>query len=196
MNTQGQMLPSTERGNIIKKIIITHNPKNIVEIGTWKGLGSTLCIIESINENSNFISIETNQNFHNIAKENLKEFHNKVSLEYGKIIEIEDVFEFISNISLTDEQQQWLNEDIINFKNCPNILHKIPEVIDFLLLDGGEFSTYKEWIKLKDRTKIIALDDINVLKCERIYYELKNDSNYSIIDHTQEGNGFCVFIKN
>lgn len=196
MNIQGQMLPITERGKIIKKILTHYKPINVVEIGTWKGLGSTLCIIESINENSNFISIETNQDFHNIAKENLKEFHKKVSLEYGKIIEIEDVFEFISDISLTDEQQQWLNDDIINFKNCPNILNKIPETIDFLLLDGGEFSTYKEWCKLKERTKIIALDDINVLKCKRIFYELKKDSNYTMIEHTQEGNGFCVFIKN
>ncbi len=196
MNIQGQMLPTTERGNIIKKLLTHYKPNNVVEIGTWKGLGSTLCIIESIDNNSNFISIESNRNFHDIAKENLKELNKKVSLEYGRIIEIEDVFDFIKNISLSVEQQQWLNDDVDNFKNCPNILNSIPETIDFLLLDGGEFSTYKEWYKLKDRTKIIALDDINVLKCERIFNELKNDSTYTLLEHTQEGNGFCVFIKN
>lgn len=196
MSTQGQMLPITERGNILKKILTFYNPINIVEIGTWKGMGSTLCILESINDKSNFISIESNQTFHNIAKENLKKFNEKVCLEYGRIIEIEDVFDFIKNIILTNDQQQWLNDDINNFKTCPNILHKIPENIDFLLLDGGEFSTYKEWYKLKDRSKIIALDDINVLKCEKIFNELKNDTNYSLLEHTEEGNGFCVFIKN
>ena len=64
MTTQGQMLEHSERGKILIEIIKGIKPKNVVEIGTWKGLGSTKCIIDSIDNESNFISIESNYNFH------------------------------------------------------------------------------------------------------------------------------------
>ena len=75
-------------------------------------------------------------------------------------------------------------------------LRLIPEVIDFLLLDGGEFSTYKEWEKLKNKTKFVGLDDIRTIKCSKIYSELSGDENYSVLSMTNEGNGFCIFKKN
>jgi hypothetical protein len=195
MEIQGQITPSSERGRILKKIIEDYKPKNIVEIGTWKGMGSTLCIVQNLNYNSNFISIESNKVFYEIAQKNLSDYSNKVKLEYGKIIENNEIEDFIKNVDLNNEQKKWLFDDLENFNRCPNILNKIPKEIDFLLLDGGEFSTYSEWHNLKNRVKIVALDDINVLKCELIVKELNNDSDYEIIDNTNEGYGFCVFIK-
>ena len=82
MTTQGQMLEHSERGKILIKIIKEIKPKNVVEIGTWKGLGSTKCIIESIDNGSNFISIESNYNFHNLAKNNLTNYLDKVNYEH------------------------------------------------------------------------------------------------------------------
>jgi hypothetical protein len=195
MTTQGQMLEHSERGKILIEIIKEIKPKNVVEIGTWKGLGSTKCIIDSIDNGSNFISIESNYNFYNVAKNNLTNYLDKVNLLYGTIVTDKDVNEFVSDKNLTEEQKKWLLEDLENLSKCENIIESIPPEIDFLLLDGGEFSTYSEWQILKSRTKMVALDDIIELKTKQIYEELINDDNYELVIETPEGNGFCVFIK-
>jgi len=195
MTTQGQMLEHSERGKILIKIIKGLKPKNVVEIGTWKGLGSTKCIIDSIDNESNFISIESNYNFYNVAKNNLTNYLDKVNLLYGTIVTDKEVNEFVSDKNLTEEQKKWLSEDLENLSRCENIIESIPSEIDFLLLDGGEFSTYSEWQILKGRTKMVALDDIRELKTKQIYEELITDDSYELVIETPDGNGFCVFIK-
>lgn len=195
MTTQGQMLEHSERGKILIKIIKGLKPKNVVEIGTWKGLGSTKCIIDSIDNESNFISIESNYNFYNVAKNNLTNYLDKVNLLYGTIVTDKEVNEFVSDKNLTEEQKKWLSEDLENLSRCENIIESIPSEIDFLLLDGGEFSTYSEWQILKGRTKMVALDDIRELKTKQIYKELITDDSYELVIETPDGNGFCVFIK-
>lgn len=195
MNTQGQMLETTERGRILIEVLKSTKPKNIVEIGTWKGLGSTKCIIDSIDKSSNFISIESNYDFYQVAKNNLSEHIDKANLLYGTIVTDKEVNKFVSDKILTEEQKKWLLEDLENLSKCENIIEKIPFEIDFLLLDGGEFSTYPEWVILKGRTKMVALDDIRELKTKQIYEELINDENYELVIETPDGNGFCVFIK-
>jgi hypothetical protein len=90
----------------------------------------------------------------------------------------------------------WLKNDLNDYFLCENILNQIPDNIDFLLLDGGEFSTYSEWNILKNRSKIIVLDDTLVLKCKKIREELLNDDNYElIIDYPSDRNGFAIFKK-
>jgi hypothetical protein len=195
MSIQGQMLPTTERGVLIKELISKYKPKTIVEIGTWKGMGSTMCILESIDYNCNFISFESNKSFYEIAKNNLTNYQGKVELIYGTLVSVDEVLSFLSDKTLTNEQQSWLKEDINWMKKCEIVFDKIPQKIDFLLLDGGEFSTYSEWEKLKSRTSIVALDDIRVLKTSKIYSELISDDEYKLINETAEGNGFAIFIK-
>jgi hypothetical protein len=189
------MLETTERGRILIEVLKETKPKNIVEIGTWKGLGSTKCIIDSIDKSSNFISIESNYDFYQTAKNNLSDYINKVNLLYGTIVTDKEIDGFVSDKNLTEEQKKWLSEDLENLSKCENIIEKIPSEIDFLLLDGGEFSTYPEWEILKGRTKMVALDDIRELKTKQIYEELINDENYKLVIETPDGNGFCVFIK-
>jgi hypothetical protein len=195
MTTQGQMLENTERGMVLINVLKEIKPKTIVEIGTWKGLGSTKCIIDSIDETSNFISIESNYDFYQTAKNNLSKHIDKVNLLYGTIVTDKQINKFVSDKFLSEDQNQWLMEDLKNISMCENIIEKIPLEIDFLLLDGGEFSTYSEWEILKGRTKMVALDDIRELKTKQIYEELINDNNYELVIETSDGNGFCVFIK-
>jgi len=78
---------------------------------------------------------------------------------------------------------------------CPNILPQIPDQIDLLILDGGEFSTYAEWVVLKDRSKIIMLDDTKVLKCKQIVTESLADPTYHLLMESDERNGFHVFVN-
>jgi hypothetical protein len=166
-----------------------------VEIGTWKGMGSTLCILESMLSDSEFTTLESNKTFYDIAMFNLKQYEGKFRMIYGSIVSYEEVESFTSNYNLESFKQQWLEEDLYNLSQCPNVINEIPSEIDFLLLDGGEFSTYNEWIKLKNRTKIVALDDIREIKTSLIHHELLNDENYKLLAETSEGNGFSIFKK-
>lgn len=200
MSIKGQILENSLFANFIDKIMQEYSPKNIVEIGTWKGLGSTKRIINAIiknNLNSNFISLETNKVFYEEAKQNLNEYTNYVNLIYGRIVEIIDVENFVLSHQLTYQEQGWFNEDISNLIATPNVINFIPEEIDFLLLDGGEFSTYPEWLKLKDRSKIIALDDTNTTKCKKIKQQILSGKHpsYEIIIDSNDRNGFMFLRK-
>lgn len=196
---QGQILHQSLFGEWLKKIITEEKPKTILEIGTWKGLGSTKVIIDSIIENdyaAKFISLESNKNFHEIAKNNLNLFLDYVELIYGRIVEQNVVEKFVSENILTGEMETWLKNDLDDYFLCENVIDFIPDNIHFLLLDGGEFSTYHEWLLLKERTKIVALDDSSVMKCKKIKEELFNDDNYElIVDQPNDRNGFSIFKK-
>lgn len=193
--SQGQITEGSQRCNIIKKSIAEYNPKTILEIGTWKGLGSTKCILDVISDDVDFYSLESNKDFFNTAKNNLSSYSHKFKQIFGRIIDIDEVIEFSNSITLTSQQKVWLEEDLKNFQNCENVIDLLPKKIDMILLDGGEFSTYPEWEKLKNRCQLILLDDINVLKCEKIYSELINNPEYKLLEETKEGYGFCLFKK-
>lgn len=195
MDVQGQMIPSSERGILLKKTIQNYNCKQIVEIGTWKGMGSTLCILESMLPDSKFVTLESNKTFFDIAVNNLKQYEGKFKMVYGSIVSYDEVSSFSSTYNLESFKQEWLKEDLDNINMCPNVINEIFDEIDFLLLDGGEFSTYPEWNKLKDRTKIVALDDIREIKTSLIHHELSNDKNYELLEKTNDGNGFSIFKK-
>ena len=91
----------------------------------------------------------------------------------------------------------WFYKDLENLKKSKNILDKLPEKIDFLILDGGEYSTYPEWNKLRKRTKIVFLDDTMIFKTSKIRKELLEDIDYKIIiDKPNFRNGFAIFKKN
>jgi hypothetical protein len=62
------------------------------------------------------------------------------------------------------------------------------------LLDGGEFTTYFEFLLLRDRCKILMLDDIVADKCKLIVSEIEsNPDEWDILEkNTSVRNGFMV----
>jgi len=202
MTINGQILEGSLFADNIGLTIKKYRPTTIVEIGTWKGLGSTKRIIDNIINNNldcYFLTLETNRDFHLVAKNNLQNYTKYVNLIYGRIIEQSDIFKFLDLSPMSDEsftieqQKSWLEADIKNMEQCPNVLDQIPSNIDFLLLDGGEFSTYSEWMLLKDRSKVIALDDTRMQKCKYIKLDILNNQNkYNILIDSDDRNGFMI----
>lgn len=90
--------------------------------------------------------------------------------------------------------RRWNELDILNMKKCPLFLERegLPEVFDVLLLDGGEFTTYHEFQALKDRCRVLMLDDINVDKCTLIVAEIRASSNWRIVKEDTTRNGFMI----
>jgi hypothetical protein len=62
-------------------------------------------------------------------------------------------------------------------------------------LDGGEFTTWYEYNIIKDRCKILALDDTNTFKCKKIVEDIKSSNNWIILIENNERNGVLVCKK-
>jgi hypothetical protein len=62
---------------------------------------------------------------------------------------------------LCAEAQELLESDCLNYSMVPNVCDKLPETIDLLVLDGGEYTSQAEFHKFYKRAKYIVMDDTN-----------------------------------
>jgi CRISPR/Cas system-associated exonuclease Cas4 (RecB family) len=196
----GQIQTTSEAGKWISSICRENQINNIVEIGTWNGMGSTKCVFDAIeNTNKKLFSLEINKEMHETAKLFYKD-KSEVELILGKItdelIDLNYLNEkFFSDYSF-EVKNSWREQDKINLSNCQNVLNQLPEKIDFLILDGGEFTSFHEFNLLKNQSSIIFLDDVNqpciknylvreeLLKTAKLIHENLNDRNgYSIFKY-------------
>lgn len=192
----GQIIPEGQVGKLLIKTI--QEPlKNIVEIGTWNGLGSTKCFLLGLQDSTQFYTVESNREKVEVAKQNLSSLIKpNVTFLWGSILTVEDikqpesVFPELSN----SEFRRWHSVDMENISRSPNVLSQLPMEIDFLLLDGGEFTTWYEFQILFSRCKKwIALDDVLVSKCKKIREYLKNHALWTETAYIPERNGFSLF---
>jgi len=199
MEINGQIKPASLAGEEIKKIVKRTDIQTIVESGTWEGGGSTLCVLNSLRDDQIFYTIELYPDVFEKAKNNLKEYTHKDNFKMlnGAIINFEDIFYFdhIKEIDFVNDvhEQLWYDKDLRNLKNSKNISEFLSETIDFLILDGGEWSTYPEWEKLKDRTKIVFLDDTGSFKTKQIRAEIISSNKYTTIIDKTDMHGFRSF---
>jgi hypothetical protein len=180
--------------------------KTIVEIGTWNGMGSTKCIYDSIIENNKtdylVYSLESNPVFYNQAIYNLPKIEN-FNIILGRIVEVDELIDidkcddkFFVPISNKQIVKSWLVDDLKNYKEIENVLYQLPNKIDLLILDGGEFSSLSEIKKLKDRATYFVLDDTLLIKNNEVANIMRSDSNYQILyDNIYDRNGFLISKK-
>jgi len=180
----GQITIDTWLGSFLKNVC-QQNPqiKTVVEIGTWDGMGSTNCIIQGLaasgKSDMKFVSLESHPSMYHSAIQawegRLPEW---VSFVHGRILETEEM----DSSELTSVERGWFEKDVRGMNSCPNVMDAIPAQIDLLLLDGGEFSTQIEFQKLKDRSKLIVLDDTNSRKCKAIRsHVLASPNKYHLV---------------
>lgn len=199
----GQITRNNAFGDMIYKIAKCSDVKNIVEIGTWSGMGSTKCVLDGLAERPtkdyNFTTIELYPDMYEVAKQNLKPYLNdRVKLLNGTIIKPEDVNWFdhsTINFNNDPHARLYYQTDMNYIKTAKNVLSELPDVIDMLILDGGEYTTYPEYAILKERTRIFVLDDTAILKCSRIRKELMDEKVKVLYDNLSNRNGCTIFIK-
>jgi len=205
----GQITESSGMGHFLSSLIRLNNFRSVVEIGTWNGKGSTACILNALRSKdpyfrslTRFYTIELYKEMYDVAVQNLSEFAHwpNVKLLYGRIIEKEQLLWFNHqdiDFSNDDHAKLWYRRDIEELNKAPNILHELPPIIDLLILDGGEYSTYPEYELLHDRSRYMLLDDTNVLKCAKIRNELLQSRDHTvIIDAINDRNGWMFAAKN
>ena len=187
----GQINLGTPAGECLRKISSREDVKTIVEIGTWNGAGSTRCIAEGMQDTDTLYSLECNKAMYDQAKV-LWESKNNVNIIYGSIVtELE-----MDSEQLSYEEQGWYQQDMVAIQECPNVLESIPETIDLLVLDGGEFSTFAEYSKLVSRSSIIFLDDTTCRKNRKVREQLLNSDEFEVVmDYPGDRNGWSLFKR-
>ena len=159
----GQITPSSEFGRFLTKATLDADVTNIVEIGTWNGLGSTRCIQKGLSRSrtrKNFYSVEANAEMYELALQNNKKMA-RTKFLWGSIVALED----LDDSNLSDDERVWIEGDRSSIMGAPFALDQLPEKIDLLLLYGGEFSSWSEFEILRGRlTKRLFLDDTQVRK--------------------------------
>jgi hypothetical protein len=198
ISNDGQIKYVSAMGQVIAQYAQDTRFKTYLEIGTWNGGGSTYCFakgFESRKEDFYFLTLEINKQLFQEAKEKYKNIP-YVRLIYGSIISIKDVSNTNIILEMFDNlNMEWLRNDLENLANVSHI--KFDNVSpDVVLLDGSEYLTYFEFIKLRDTTKTFILDDINTEKCKKIIKELDASSEWTMKHKvTTERNGWAVYEK-
>jgi hypothetical protein len=201
---KGQINLESNAGSLIYKTVLQEDVVNILELGTWNGMGSTQCVIQALKDGgktANFISIELYPEMHDEAISNLGSDLDYVTLLKGRIINQEEFLGWMDhskiNIKGCPHAKLWYQKDFDYLKSAKDLSDQIQDEIDLLILDGGEYSTYPEWQKLQSRVKYVFLDDTNVLKCRKIREELLKSKQYQIIeDDLGDRNGYSLFKNN
>lgn len=200
-------------GKAIVSVIQEYNFRHNLEIGAWDGLGSTQCFIRGMcslklpkklycleSANDRYESLVNNVRCHTFVEPVnmtsittsdwlVKDFdadvwsspYNKIKKQYPK----EEVYSWYQyNVRTMQEKKK-------------GFLRECKDNFDAVLIDGGAFTGYSEFMLLKARSKCFFLDDVHRgFKCNQIYHELLLDKNWVLLyNFPNVRNGACVFIK-
>lgn len=185
----------------IKNYASNLNYKTFLEIGTWNGLGSTLAFSNGFKSRTDdylFYSLECNKDKCSDAAELYKD-NDKMHI-LNEVIwneRPEDFYQTFPELLKNNLYKKWNQVDVINMLKCNIFLNRrdLPEIFDVILLDGGEFTTYYDFKLLKNRCKILMLDDTNAEKCKLIVSEISCDPTWKIIKQVNLRNGFLIAEK-
>ena len=193
-----------EFSNDIRQYASDTKNKTFLEIGTWNGLGSTRAFSEGFSKRSTvegdnsdyiFYSLECNADK---CADAAKLYANNPNIHIlNEVIwnqEPADFYDVFPQCKSNSTFKHWHEVDILNMQKCAVFLDRpeIPPMFDVLLLDGGEFTTYYEFQLLKNRCKILMLDDTNVDKCTKIVQEIEKDPSWRILKRVNVRNGYLI----
>lgn len=192
----GQIDMGSAFGQRIFEICRQNNVKNILEVGSWNGEGTTICVMNAIidRKGCKLYSVEADGNMFKKATDfwATKNVGKKLKLMNGTLHR--DMPEFNNDDALfvwewySGEKDVIEKAPLLNIDNVPNL--------DFIILDGGEYTTRGDFEALisKNTPKYIALDDTRVFKCRDIRKELLEDKKWEMIDDDQEDrHGYSIF---
>lgn len=191
---KGQVEPSQEIFEWIKTCASNDSVESILELGTYTGLGTSRAILEGmeLNPKAFSIGIEVDEKLAKIARKNVASNKNYKVL-HGSLITSEQ----LEGSDLTEVEKKWFANDLAMLKLAPSIsLREIPDRIDLLVSDGGEFGGFAELTTLLSRcSRFIVLDDISVRKNLKAFQFLCSLEEWRLVAHSTERNGTALFEK-
>lgn len=194
----GQIGRRHEIGRWIELLASLSTVSTIVEIGTWNGKGSSMAIARGVRSRKNsgwpkvdVVGFEVNPKMARSAERALRRF-DFFEVIFGSIVNIDD----LDRANLSESEKIWLNQDEEWIRQAPNVLASVPETIDLLVLDGGEFSTLAEYKALSARvTGWIIMDDTRTRKCSEILKIARKEGIFEIMYLSDERNGMAILKR-
>ena len=188
--------------NEIAKHASNQQYKTFLEIGTWNGLGSTRAFSIGFAKRTDdyvFYSLECNRD-KALDAGRLYARNDKMHI-LNEVIwneEPSDFYKIFPQCLTNSMYKHWNTVDIVNMKRCELFLERpgLPDVFDVILLDGGQFTTYHEFQLLKNRCRILMLDDTNVDKCKLVAQEIESDPSWRVVKKAPGArHGFLIAEK-
>jgi hypothetical protein len=201
----GQFNIYTAAGKALLSLIETDSRiVNILDIGSWNGLGTTLCcVLGSIARVEykpiNIIAVEANPEFY---EKGLKAWKNRPGKEMvhflkGRIAEsMMTEAEIKAHPQFTPDNPHfnlWYQSDVKNFNESP--LLNLQGEIDLAILDGGEYCGFQDYMSvLKHNPKYLLFDDIIGMKNDKASaHALQN--GFTEIFRTDEKSGTIILKR-
>jgi hypothetical protein len=205
----GEISSTDKFGRAIIDTVREYNLQKVLEIGSWDGTGSTQCFIEGMKglKKPELTCLEIKEDRYNQLIENTRQYPwvkcvNQTTISLKALIDndFETLWSGPYNHIQSERSlvENWYNEDINSITNCTSgFLETDDTFYDGILIDGSEFFGYSEFLLVKDRCRVLFLDDYySAFKTRRAAEELSNDINWKCIagdKHTR--NGFAVFLR-
>ncbi|AGE56476.1 glycosyl transferase [Paramecium bursaria Chlorella virus NE-JV-1] len=212
---EGQLGASTPVGKFLTEIVQNPEIKTIIEVGTWNGRGSTKCIVDGLlkrGDKTKFYSLEADegrcksgQDFWSDRDKGNVDLH----LLWGKLSEGMVTREYVQTHPKFSDQLQYYDIEAGQTHHAPLIDNELPDEIDMIFLDGGEFCSVFDFNYLMKKygrsIKVIGLDDIDTIKNQKIYENLtQTDSPWKVLASgphpgrvgNENGHTWAFFVKN
>lgn len=196
----GQINLGTKFGNEIYNICMLDDVNVCVDIGAWNGLGSTKCIVQALEKKKkgHVFSFEIDDAMYAAACQvwsgnpYITLSKSRLATSMMTIDEVKNHPNY-SNIS-SQNWMDWYAGEVANFDNSD--VGELPDVIHFVVIDGGEFSGSGDWNAVKDKNpKYVALDDIFTVKTSHIIDELISSGLWDIKSQGNDRNGWIILQR-
>jgi len=192
----GEIRTTNERGKMLRDACLRSDVRAILEIGTLDGTGSTRVIIDALTERGDksvcLTSVEAHQAAYAIAIKNVGQQPFRVNLLHGSLVHKDTP---LLLVSLSQEEARWFDADLKSrITIAPFIFDQLALPVDLLVLDGGEFTTFNDYLLLRKHCRYLFLDDVNVRKNRLVLVTALQDG-FAVLNRTEEGNGACLLSR-
>jgi hypothetical protein len=194
-----------EFGRAIAQTIRACNVQSMIEIGSWDGTGSTTVIMQALEPvaGKRLTCIEANPERH-AALAALTASREWVTTVCSRSVSrdamtpktFEDVWRSPFNRLRYPEQEvrRWWNEQT----DGPGYLESLTsETFDAALIDGCEFSGWDDYRLLRDRVRVLMLDDVfSAYKCAQAHEDLRYRPQWQCIwSSAFVRNGASIWVR-
>jgi hypothetical protein len=196
----GQVNPDSAFGNMIMEIASESDYTSFLDVGTWNGQGTTRCLYEAVGKRpgAHIYSVESNAQLYGEAVAFWEPCPPSLHLLYGTLSKGRMTAEEVKAHPLFEDVEVHYN---IHFEqDCKDLdaapIVELPAKMDMVILDGGEFCGAADFRRASLLyPKVIALDDIRVMKNRETYEKLLADSEWEVVARGKDRNGWAIFRR-